>query len=118
MNLCNRPVYQKGAKHKSRGKSRLPTREERQRWGKMAALGCIVAECNCSGRITIHHCGTGGGGRKDHGKVIPLCEFHHQGAEGIDGKRMSKREWQEKYGTEADLMAEVERLLDYARVLQ
>lgn len=67
---------------------------------------------NCSGRITVHHCFTGGGGRKDHDKTIPLCHSHHLGPEGIDGKRMSKRAWQEKYGSEASLMVKTQDLLD------
>lgn len=63
------------------------------------------------GRITIHHCGTGAGGRKDHDKVLPLCHEHHQGELGIDGKRMfTKRTWQERYGSEDSLMIILKQL--------
>lgn len=45
-------------------------------------------------------------------KVIPLClDMHHTGPEGVDGKRMSKRDWQIKYGTEIALMKRVDRKL-------
>lgn len=44
-------------------------------------------------------------------KVIPLCWGHHQGPEGIDGQKLSKRQWQSKYGTEVELMAETQRRL-------
>ena len=78
----------------------------------MAKAGCIVAGSTpCEGRITIHHCGTGAGGRKDHKKVIPLCWGHHQGPQGIDGKRMSKRAWQEIYGSEEKLLKRLMRRL-------
>ncbi len=72
--------------------------------GKVAALGCIV----CGAEATIHHCGTYMGGGRNHKRVIPLCHYHHQGEEGIDGKRMGKRVWEEKYGTEESLLAEVD----------
>lgn len=113
MNLCNRPVYQKGAKHKSRGKARQPTAAERRHWERVAALGCIVGPDNCSGRTTIHHCGTGAGGRKDHKKVLPLCVHHHLGDEGINSQtgKMSRREWEERFGSEEELLKKLSMLL-------
>lgn len=110
MNLTGRPVYQKGQKRKSRAAARAPNAAERRHWDALLKLGCILAGriahegFECQGRVTIHHCGTGGGGRKDHLKVLPLCWEHHLGAKGIDGKRMSKRQWQETYGTEDELL--------------
>lgn len=112
MNLCGLPPHQKGVRRPlSRGKARPANRFERKYWEIVRALGCIVARIGCKGYTTIHHCGTGAGGRKDHLKVIPLCVEHHIGAEGIDGKRMSKREWQDKYGTETKLLELVRRKL-------
>lgn len=84
--------------------TKAPTKAQRKRWDKIAQLGCIVTSSHCMGRITIHHCGTGAGGRKDHDKVIPLCVEHHLGSLGIDGQRMSKREWQRRYGSEEELL--------------
>lgn len=109
MNLTGRSVYIKGGR--SKGKNTATTLIRRY-WKAVAAIGCIVTGSTpCEGRITIHHCGTGGGGRKDHRKVLPLCWGHHLGPEGIDGKRMSKRDWQDKYGTELVLLKRLERLI-------
>ncbi len=112
MSLTGRAPYQKGTKHKSAGKARPPTAAERRHWERVRSLGCIVGPNGCKGYTSIHHCGTGAGGRKDHMKVIGLClDMHHIGPEGVDGKRMSKRAWQEKFGTEDELIARTERLL-------
>lgn len=86
---------------------------ERRYWSRVVACGCIVGPLGCAGRVTIHHCFTGGGGRKNHKLVLPLCWGHHLGPDGIDGKRLSKREWQEKHGAESYLM----RLLE-VRLMQ
>lgn len=75
----------------------------------VANLGCIVK--GCGSPTTIHHCGTYMGGGRDHMRVIPLCWPHHLGPEGIDGKRMSKRQWQAKYGTELELLEATRRKL-------
>ena len=113
MNITGRPVYIKGAR--KQGKN-VVTVLIRRYWKAVAAVGCIVkGSTPCEGRITIHHCGTGAGGRKDHMKVIPLCWMHHLGPHGIDGKRMSKREWQDKYGTEIVLLKRLERYLKLER---
>lgn len=102
MNLTGQDVYQKV---KRKGKSNTPTKAQRERWEQLRALGCVI----CGQHAHIHHCHTGAGGRKDHDKVIPLCHFHHQGAEGIH--TLSRRVWEAKYGTEAEhLSALSERL--------
>lgn len=89
-----------------------PTADQKRRYIAIADLGCIVGpSVFCAGRITIHHCFTGGGGRKDHDKTIPLCWEHHMGAQGIDGQRFSKRGWQAIYGTETELLEKVNGLL-------
>lgn len=114
MNLTGRPPYQKGTAKK---KSRLPKTSQRKQWDKIVDLGCILTLMgvphDCLGRITIHHCGTGGGSRKDHDQVVPLCENMHTGPNGIDGRRsFSKKSWQEAYVSEgAMLQAVAEALL-------
>lgn len=96
--------------------SKEPTTEERRHWTAIVAIGCIVGPSTyCQGRLTVHHCGTGAGGRKDHRNVICLCWGHHQGPEGIDGQVLSKRGWQQKYGTEISLMVKTQDLLDVAQ---
>lgn len=81
-----------------------PTKIQRDMWSKIADLGCIV--CGNS-QVEIHHCGTGGGGRKNHDFVIGLCFYHHRGEMGIDRKSgtncLSKRKWQEVFGGERAL---------------
>lgn len=103
-----------GTKRKSPKKARQPNAAEKRHWQAIAMLSCIVGPQGCDYRglpVTIHHCATGAGGRKDHMKVLGLCWEHHLGAEGIDGKRMSKREWQAKYGQEDVLLARVSKML-------
>jgi Recombination enhancement, RecA-dependent nuclease len=107
VNLTGRPVAPKGQNRKSRGKARPASAAERRHWARVRAIGCIIGNLLCQGRTTIHHCGTRRGGRKDHMKVIPLCWEHHLGGTGIDGKRMSFAEWQEKFGTEEEHLATV-----------
>lgn len=114
MNLTGRTPYQKGTVRKSHMKARRPNAEEKRHWNAVGLLPCIVGPQGCDYRglpVTIHHCGTGAGGRKDHMKVLPLCWEHHLGREGIDGKRMSKRDWQLKYGQEDILLLRVARRL-------
>lgn len=65
--------------------------------------------CYRSLRITIHHCGTGAGGRKNHDKVVPLCWEHHLGDEGINSLtgKISRSDWEEKYITEKEMLEQV-----------
>lgn len=92
-------------------KSRPPSADDRRHWGRVAELGCRARGCGDMYHTTIHHCGTRRGGRKNHKKVIGLCWEHHLGAEGIDGKRISTKEWERRYGTEGELLEEVNQLL-------
>lgn len=89
-----------------------PTFSERVHMQSLVDLGCIIANSECSGRITIHHCFTGMGRRKNHLFTIPLCWPHHLGPEGIDGKRMGKRVWESKYGTEEALLEKVRSIIE------
>lgn len=90
----------------SRIKSRkVKTKDEEDRFRRLAAMDCCVGPVGCKGRISIHHCFTGSGGRKDHMKTIPLCLYgHHLGKKGIDGGVISKKQWQEIYGSEQELL--------------
>ncbi len=75
-----------------------PRKSDQIYWQKLRDLGCII----CGSPPAIHHCGTGMGGRKDHKFILPLCYEHHQGSQGIH--TLSRRVWQEKYGTEEELV--------------
>lgn len=99
-------------------KAKPPTAAQKRHWACIIDLGqCAVGPSSeCRGRLTIHHCGTGMGGRKNHSHVLGLCEEHHQGKLGIDGKdgkaKFTKRTWQEHYGTEIGLMVKQQEALD------
>lgn len=112
MNLTGQLPFQKGKKPaRMKEKSRPASKQERDHWERIRALGCIVGPVGCQGRITIHHCGTRRGGRKDHKKVIALCWEHHLGDEGIDGKVLSTAKWEARYGTEDQLLERTQQEL-------
>lgn len=95
-------------------RNKQPTAKQRKRWERIRELGCSVNNYECEPRvITIHHCFTGQGGRKDHDKVIGLCYNHHISKDyGIDGRgRYSKITWQEHYGTEQYFLDKLEQKL-------
>lgn len=72
---------------------------EREHMAKVAEMPCIV----CGNfPVQVHHALTGGGGRKNHMKVLPLCYLHHQGAEGIH--TIGRKPWQNLHGTETELL--------------
>jgi hypothetical protein len=84
----------------------------------VAALGCIVCANMNMGHTPaqIHH----PWGRKgdNERKVIPLCYSHHQS--GVNtvmyvSVHPHKKEWERRYGTEKELLAQFESLLDSRR---
>lgn len=90
-----------------------PSAAQKARYSAIVELGCIVGpNSDCRPPLTVHHCFTGAGGRKDHWKTICLCWGHHLGPRGIDGKRMSKRAWQVYYGAEQALLDKTNNLLE------
>lgn len=104
------PVYVKSERSKHPRKFNT---EEKQHMDKVRKLGCIVKNHECEGRTTIHHTGTGAGGRKNHMKVIGLCVEHHLGMRGINSLTgaMSRREWESVYGSESELLKLVDEKL-------
>lgn len=110
MNLTQQPVYQKQPKSKH---PRKYNAEEKAHCEKVRALPCIISNHECDGRTTLHHTGTGAGGRKNHMRVLPLCIVHHLGDRGIDSLTgaMSRREWEQTYGTEKELLEKLEEKL-------
>lgn len=81
-----------------------------RRLAAVAQLSCVAAGCAQS-PVTVHHIGTYMGGGRDDNRTIPLCWDHHLGPEGIDGKKMGKRKWEEKYGSEEELLEKTNLLL-------
>jgi len=85
-----------------------PTKAQRERWGRIAALGCII----CERPAEIHHCLITAGCRKHHDFVINLCPEHHRsGGYGV-AIHAGRAEWESRYGTEQSLLDKVSKLVD------
>lgn len=89
---------------------------ERRHYAKLVVLGCIV--CRKQGFDTIpeiHHprAGVGMSMRGHWEKAIPLCPAHHRGIDhpNTPSIHLDKANFIELYGTEAELLAEVQALL-------
>lgn len=92
------------------------TKEEKRHLAKVAALGCIVCRNEGFGRTAaeIHHVRNGQGmsQRASNFEVIPLCHAHHRtGGRGI-AFHAGKQAFESKYGTERELLAQVNQLLN------
>ena len=76
---------------------------------KVAALGCILPDCHAP--ACIHHIreDQGTSMRASHFLVVPLCFEHHQGDFSIHN---SKRQFENIYGSELDLLAETIKQLN------
>ena len=82
------------------GNKKVATKAEREHMSKVASLGCLV----CQRPANVHHIrpiGLGIGNRSSHYETIPLCHDHHQGKFSIHN---SKQEFEDKYGTEQELL--------------
>ena len=97
-------------------KGRTPTAAERRHMDKVAALGCIA--CRKDGMhnpyVSLHHV-DGRTKQGAHFRVLPLCAGHHQdgtGAPGLIAVHPWKARFQERYGTQQDLLREVAQLLE------
>lgn len=88
---------------------------ERRHLGLVAGLGCIVCLNNGFPETSaeIHHprAGQGMGQRASHFDAIPLCHTHHRtGGHGV-AIHAGQKTWEEKYGTERELLEQVKKLL-------
>ena len=90
------------------------TKAERRHYDRLARMGCIVC-LNMGyegGEIEIHHTKigiTGAGRKSDWRSAIPLCVSHHR--QGKLAYHTSPRTFEECYGTQQELLAQVtERL--------
>ena len=91
------------------------TKTERAHIIRVARLGCLA--CTKLGHFTpqaeIHHVrmGNGIGQRASHFDVLPLCHVHHRtGGHGV-AFHAGQRTWEAKFGTEAELLAQVRELM-------
>ena len=80
---------------------------ERAHMAMVAELPCIV----CGDfPAQVHHALTGGGRRRNHMKVLPLCYRCHQGDKGIH--TLGRKAWVRLVGyTEQELLDKVDELL-------
>ena len=93
----------------------MATKAEREHMIRVARLGCLA--CKKDGYLTpeveLHHPrhGVGMGRKASHYDVLPLCHAHHRtGGHGI-AFHAGKQAWEAKYGTETELLEEVQTLL-------
>ncbi|WP_240128349.1 Ref family recombination enhancement nuclease [Pseudomonas aeruginosa] len=97
-------------------KGRTPTRYEKHTHDRMASeIGCIA--CRKDGirnmHVSIHHI-DGRTKQGAHLKVLPLCAGHHQdgtGAPGLIAVHPWKRRFEEKCGTQLELLEECMEIL-------
>lgn len=99
-------------------KRRSATKAERQYMDRVARLGCIVCrnEFGVYTEAGIHHIRSGQGGaqRASNYEVLPLCGAHHQtGGHGV-AIHAGQQTWESLYGTELELLAQVQRLIGEA----
>ena len=93
---------------------RKPTKAEKEWMNEVSELGCIV--CRNMGGIfspaSPHH--MHGRTRRDcHLSTIPLCGAHHQtGGEGVAFHATGKKTWQEKYGTQEELLKQCQEIIN------
>lgn len=88
------------------------TAADKARFANLKWMRCCV--CNPAENFypmpDIHHIETGMGRRKDHQRTIPLCKKHH--TEGMLSIHRNKTVFQLWYGSEAELLAKVNALLE------
>lgn len=82
------------------------TKAEKSHLSKVAALGCLICGTHPA---AVHHIRRYGA-KRDHLNVLPLCHFHHQGAEGVH--HLGSKAWQEKYGRYEDLQAKLQQIME------
>lgn len=92
------------------------TKLERQHLSQVAAIGCLICKLKGLGTTPaeVHHIHYAAGKRASHYETIPLCTYHHRSGPFGEAIHNGGKTFQEKYGTEAELLAETLRRLKYA----
>ena len=93
----------------------MTTKAEREHLSKVAEIGCIVCLNENYGQspAEIHHIRSGKGmaQRASNYEVIPLCPIHHRnGGHGV-AVHAGIETWQERFGTEVELLEQVKEML-------
>ena len=87
-----------------------PTKAEKAHLDAVARLGCLI----CGAPAEVHHImsGVGMGQRASHYDTIPLCpRCHRTGPVGV-AIHAGKRTWEERHGTELEMLERVRELLE------
>ena len=89
---------------------------EREHLNRITSLGCIVCRNNgyYGTPAEVHHIrsGQGIGQRASNYETLPLCPFHHRSGGYGNAFHAGPKVWQEKFGTERELLAQVQELLE------
>lgn len=93
----------------------MAKKEEKEHYAKLSQMGCCVCLREGLGytQPTIHHvrCHAGMGMKCHWSQAIPLCPLHHQhGGYGI-ALHAGQKAFEERYGTEEELLEYVTELL-------
>jgi hypothetical protein len=89
-----------------------PTKAEKAHMDRVARLGCIV--CGCPAEVHHITTGVGMGQRASHYDTISLCARHHRtGGPGV-AIHAGKRTWEQRFGTELELLDRTRELLEAA----
>ncbi len=104
------PVKAKPRKAMKASRPKAKTAAESDYMGRVARMGCIVCRNLGYGEspCELHHprTGAGGGQRSAHTDVIGLCPNHHRlGGHGV-AYHAGPEEFERRYGTELELMAQ------------
>lgn len=109
-----------------RGKRRtrsvnLTAPERFTRFEQLFRIGCVVCRDEGHGhvRAEIHHLRghpwSGSGQRASDAHTIPLCSEHHRTGDGTDGRigyHWSPAEFEDRYGTQGELLDQVDALIE------
>ncbi len=104
-----------------------PTKAESARMDRISRLRCVACWDTglCCGKTEVHHL-TSGGKRRGHAYTVPLGLWHHQGIPlaGSDTEqmrlffgpslRLESKAFHEAYGSDDELLAKVNALIQVA----
>lgn len=88
------------------------TAADKSRFAKLKRMGCCICGMfyKTKTQPEIHHIETSMGRRKNHRRTIPLCPRHHQ--TDYLSVHVSKKFFEHIFGTESELLAKVNALLE------
>ena len=90
------------------------TKADKERIQAIADLGCIVCRLEGLGKTPaeVHHIRSDVGMGQRSKQIIPLCPLHHRLGGWGYALHGGQAEFEKRYGTELELVAAVENLLE------